>query len=165
MSKLLCDECPKKGCDKRVAGAVCSFNEGTQSLIKAYKTRDPEMIIMQVVGVLAEEAERYKDARDNEKIGETETKTIIDEMGRERTVISERKVNPAISRIADGIFKNTKIMNDIINPKKSAPMFQKNTQINVGGSNVVADDLRSLDESEKDSILKFIDAKLDEKDN
>lgn len=165
MSQLLCNECPRKNCPKRVEGAVCSYDEGMQNLIKSYKTRDPEMIVGQVLGVLAEEMERYKIAKDNEKIGELEERIIEDEKGI-RTITSERKVDPAISRIADGIFKNTKIMHDIVNPKKSAPLFQSNTQVNIGsGANIVADDLRQLEESERDLVLKFIDAKIDEKDN
>ena len=164
MSKLLCDECSRKGCKDRVEGAVCSIKEASSELVKAYKTRDPALLALQFVGVIETEAKRYKDAVNAEGIGGDDEQKIYDGEGNlVKKIVSTKKLDPVITQMASNIIKNAKLLNDIVNPKKSVPLFQQNTQINMG--NVVADDLRALEHDEKENVLKFIESKIDEENN
>lgn len=159
-----CDECPRTNCAERVAGAVCSIKGNTKALAEVYKTRDPMLLVQMFASVVESEIQRYNLAKSKENIGGVEKKEIVDDLGRVKIVTSERKVDPAISKLAANIIGMTKVLNEIVNPKKVAPMFQQNNQFNLG-TNVVADDIRTLKEDEKEAVLKFIEAKVNEEHN
>jgi hypothetical protein len=158
-----CDDCKKK-CESRVDGAICSIKGESQKLSEIYKTRDPVLLTQMFARVVESEIGRYDKARELEDIGGEEIKEVVDDLGRKRTITSERKIDSSITRLASSIVSSVKTLNDIANPKKAAPLFQQNNQINFG-TNVIADDIRSLDEEEKNKVLKFIEAKTNEEHN
>ncbi len=164
MEQIHCDNCEKKKCKKRVAGAICAFNESTSDLIKAYRTRDPEVVASKFLHLIDKELERYELAIEHEKIGEDSEIVTIDKNGNEKIRVMKGRADPAITNLASSLIKNGKLLHELINPPKKAPLIQQNNQYNL--NNVVVDDIEKLDKNDKENVLKFIEAKIaDEKGN
>lgn len=157
MEAINCDECNKERCPQRIAGALCSLNNETALLIKTYETRDPILISRYLIEVQGEEVKRYRKAIEMEKIGETKTKQILTKTGFVE-IEQEQGPNPDITNLAKSIVRNGKVISDIVNPPKAAPMFQSNIQYNFGSS--VVSEISTLSEKEQLDTIKFIDEKL-----
>lgn len=162
MEKIVCDNCDKKNCDKRVAGAVCFYNKETRDLVDNYKTRDPELIANSYVRLIQSEMNRYYKAVEAEGVGEVEEVSKVDKNGNTLIFNKRKKLDNAITTLADKLIKNGKLLHDLVNPPKKTPLIQQNL-FNI--KNVVADDVQRLNQEEKQKVLKFLEAKIDEKDN
>ena len=158
MSKINCSECEDKGCPQRIEGALCSKNPETAQLIKIYSTRDPILIAKNLVEILGTEKDRYDKAVRAEGIGEITTKKIITKKGEVVEIEEEGLPNPVITDMAKSLLKGGKIIHDIVNPPKVAPLFQQNIQNNFAAG--VANEILNLPENERAQRIKFIDEKL-----
>lgn len=157
MEKINCSECKIK-CEQRVEGSLCVKNKEIEGLIKIYETRDPVLISRHLVEVLGSEMSRYWKAVKNEKIGETITKQVITKGGDVVDVEVEGTPNPVITDMAKSLIKSGKTISDIINPPKTAPYIQNNTQVNFGSA--IANEISALPDGQQQDIIKFIDEKL-----
>jgi hypothetical protein len=158
MQKINCDECKKEGCPKRIKGALCFFNSQLQDLIVVCETRDPKMMARHLASIMGSEMERYEKAKSVECIGEEIEFTYVNKKGDDVTVRKIASVNPAVTQLAHSLVKSGKIINDILNPPKVAPMFQQNNQYNFGTK--VANAVGALGENERVEAIKYIDDKL-----
>ena len=161
MQEIRCDDCEKDKCDQRVDGAVCSKNDKTMELIKAYETRDPALIARKFIDVLGSELERYNKAKESENVGEVETVETLDKEGNVVEITKVNKLDSKVTNLAKSIISSGKIISEIISPPKLAPMFQQNNQYNIGGNGTVKE-IENLPEKEKGEVIKFIDNKLDD---
>ena len=133
-------------------------NPETVQLIKIYSTRDPILIAKNLVEILGTEKDRYDKAVRSEGIGEIKTKQIITKKGDVIDIKEEGMPNPVITDMAKSLLKGGKIIHDIVNPPKVAPMFQQNNQYNFAAG--VAGEILNLPEDERAQKVKFIDEKL-----
>jgi len=159
--QVKCDECTKKNCPERLAGAVCSINSDLSPLVIASKTRDPILMSQFIVSVVGSEYERYLKAKSVEKLGEKSTKQVVTKTGNVVNIEIENGIDGKVSDLAMNIIKSGKLLNEILNPPKTVPLNQTNIQNNYGVK--VADEIRNLGGNEKGEALKFIDGKLDAK--
>lgn len=159
MQNINCDDCTKKNCKQRIKGALCSISKETRSLIALYETRDPVLIARKYINVLESELDRYEKAKHTERVGEKVKKQIIDKSGNIIEFEEEKELDSKVTELANSILKGGKIVNDIINPPKVIPYYQQNNQFNIGIS--ATNEIMSLPEEERKSVVKFIDDKLD----
>lgn len=162
MQEVRCDECERKNCEERVDGAVCSRNKDTKNLIKIYETRDPVLIARKYIEVLGSEIDRYNKAKEHEKVGEENTRTVTTKSGETIEITQKNRLDTEVTKLAKSIISSGKIINDIISPPKQAPMFQQNNQYNIGGGNGTVKEIEALPENEKKEVIRFIDNKLDD---
>lgn len=158
MAEINCSNCNRKKCPQRLEGALCSLNEELSLAIKTYESRDPVLVSKKLLEIVVSEGERYKKAVDNEGIGEMQEVTYIMDDGSEKTVRKKAGPNPAVTALAKEMIKSSKIIYEMINPPKIAPMFQQNNQYNFG--NGIVREINSLPEEERGDVIKFIDERL-----
>jgi hypothetical protein len=156
-----CDECEKKDCPQKIVGAMCSLNKELIPLINSVKSRDPILMANFIVKMVGNEYERYEKAKKVEDIGGVEVKTFINKHGKEYTVCNTKTIDNNVSNLAMNIIKCGKILSEILNPPKKAPINQTNYQFNYGA--MAAEEIRNMGGIEKEKALKFIDEKLDAK--
>jgi hypothetical protein len=161
MSKINCDECTKQSCKQRIDGALCSLNDETRDLIQLYETRDPVLISRKYIEILDSEIGRYSKAKELERIGKKDIKTVVGKDGEIVDIEIERGIDSRVTNLAQSIIKSGKIINDIVNPPKiqGGGYFQQNNQYNFGPGAVK--EIMDLPEEEKQNVIKFIDDKLD----
>ncbi|MDD4354206.1 MAG: hypothetical protein PHN56_07180 [Candidatus Nanoarchaeia archaeon] len=158
--ELHCDECTKKSCEQRLAGALCSNNKKMTGLIEMFHSRDPLLVSRKLIEILDNEIKRYSKAVESEDIGSEEEIVITTAKGATIEKTQKKGIDNKISNLALNILKGGKLINEIINPKQATnPLFQQNNQYNFNLG--MAEFMRSLPENEKGEVLKFIDEKLD----
>lgn len=156
-----CDDCKKENCPQRIVGAVCSINAELIPLISSVNSRDPVLVSRFIVSIVGAEYERYKKAVAIEEIGKVTERVVTRKDGQQYTVTETNPIDNNVSTLALNIIKAGKMLNEIMNPPKHAPFFQKNIQNNFGVR--AADEIRSLTGKEKEKAISFIDGKLDAK--
>lgn len=158
--ELHCDDCEKRKCEQRLAGALCSVNPKVTGVIEMFQSRDPLLVSRKLLEILDNEIKRYGQAIKHEEIGKEEFVTITTAKGSLIEKQGKRGLDGSISVLAANILKGGKLINEIINPKQSASLLlQQNNQYNLNLG--MAEFMRSLPEENKGEVLKFIDEKLD----